>query len=333
MNRLYRLAFELFPDSGLDSAKVHCMEDRNLNYGLHHEDLFSGNDVNELTLVQHGTKSLGIRYENERHVRLYSRERCPYSESNLQFLKTIALLVKYHYIHKQQKELRQGTSLYLRVNLVVGAKTAEHTDTMRGATPNFVLFEPNSNFALAVRLFPEFRCSVVIYDGNYFIPHTVSPKDGLCMIGRKGGGVHYYYFPYSAIEHLQPHGSLHGNIVVGIKQQKLQVIPMQYTTVDNSKTLELLSFDDALILAKENPQKLPRRRLRIIRNNNKMRIFWGWKHAHKYVPGSDHLCRRIHVFFRGMREETPTARVKDRKQKDGGTTAINYSDYVLGSKL
>jgi hypothetical protein len=94
---------------------------------------------------------------------------------------------------------------------------------------------------MEVRMFPEFRCSVVKYDNNLFIPMELSPKDpegGLVMIGlTEHGNSHFYKFPNSVMDDLQPFGNLDKFIVVGIKEKKLQIIPTKYMVVGDSKLL------------------------------------------------------------------------------------------------
>jgi len=148
------LTWPLFPLDGLNKAKVHCLCNPLLNYGLHQLSLgfdFLDEDGENNQERIAGTRSLGLRYENEHTLQLYNREMCPYSEKHIKFLQHIHSSIYFEF-----PAMRKVTDQFMRVNLVVGAKTGSHTDTMRGATPNFMVIEPGSAFQLAVRQFPKF---------------------------------------------------------------------------------------------------------------------------------------------------------------------------------
>ena len=302
--------WDKFPPNGLEKVKIECLKDPIQNYGLHQIDL--GFDKLEMNCeMDVGTRSLGKRYENERHVRKYNREMCPFSAKHWQFLEAVDKCILYHF-----PKYKPTISQFMRVNLVVGAMTGDHTDTLRGATPNFILIEPESGFHLRVRMFPNFRDSVVIYKGQYYIPHTHCPQE-LVMIGLKGGMPHYYYiFQSETIEDLQPYGEFNDFIVVGIKEGKLQVITWEYEVHDSPKELPTVRFEDALELASQHKVELPDRyhMWRIIGKDNKPVDFFGWRNSHRWIAGTPHMCRRIHVFYRPIREETPAARIRRRNE-------------------
>jgi len=179
------LTWPLLPLDGLDKAKVHCLCNPLINCGLHQLSLgfdLLDKDGDQERLA--GTRSLGLWYENEHTVRLYNREMCPHSEKHIKFLQHIHSSIYFEF-----PAIRKVTDQFMRVNLVVGAKTGSHTDTMRGATPNFMLIEPGSAFQLAVRQFPKFKCQVVVckghlkdHHGKLFIPHE-QKRHWLIMIG------------------------------------------------------------------------------------------------------------------------------------------------------
>jgi hypothetical protein len=59
-----------------------------------------------------------------------------------------------------------------------------------------------------------------------------------------------------------------------------------------------------------NPQKKPQGRVKFSykKYHGKWEEFWGWKYAHGWMPGTDHLSRQINVlFYRAMWEVTPSA--------------------------
>ena len=194
----------------------------------------------------------------------------------------------------------------MRVNVVIGAKTKWHTDTMRGFTRSFVAIEEGSNFQLEVRLFPHFRSSVVKYKEDLFIPHELGDKE-ICLIGLKDGKAHFYIGPHRIVNELEPFGLLVDHVVVGIKHDMLQVIGTNYAIIKTPKDLPLITFNDAIKESKANPQKKPRYMFAYKKQTNVWQEFWGWKHAHRWLPGTDHLCRRINVFYRSIREVAPSA--------------------------
>ena len=213
---------------------------------------------------------------------------------------------------------------YMRVNLVVGAKTGEHTDTMRGPTPNFMLIEPydgeKTDFILRVRLFPKFRTSVVSYHGKLFIPHMYCPSE-LIMIGFNEGKAHYYQFKPEALEDLKPHGEFGDWIVVGIVKGKLQVCPWKYATHLTTKSLPLMKMEDIVDAAV--PKVKITKRFKYVSTTSKYIKFNGWQLIHRWVEGSNHLGRRIHIFFRPIREETAAARLRTKTSTT--KEPINYT--------
>ena len=313
-------AWELFPKNGLDRVKADCLCDVNINYGGHQLslgfDLVSEEAFDNQVV---GTRSLGMRYENEHTVVLRNRERCLFSEKNFQFLQCIHTSI-YH----QFPEMRQSTKDFMRVNLVAGAKTSPHTDTMRGATPNFFMVEEPSDdgttpFCLQVRLFPNFKTSVVLLDGQLHIPHK-QKRSHLIMIGLKNNNPHYYVFPTKTIDSLQPVGDIRGLIVVGVKEEKIQVMSDEYQVYSTTKSMPLMPIDEVFELAKRNPTVLPRKLFAHYDKPGVWHKFWGWKNSHCLLPGTDYRMRRIHTFYRPVREETPAARLRTRKSND---TPIN----------
>ena len=208
------------------------------------------------------------------------------------------------------KALREAVESFLQVQLVVGAKTGEHTDTMRGATPNFILIEGDTTFILRIRKFPNFHSSVVCYQDKYYIPHSLCPES-LVMIGENEAGCpNFYKFPAVTVNQLEPVGDLHQFITVGIKQQKIQVLPSEYSVHHTTATLGMLTFADVISEAMRNPVKVkPKRMFWCFNVPNKWHMFYGWKHAHKWIDSVDSWrARRIHVFYRPIREETSAAR-------------------------
>ena len=311
----------LFPLDGLDKAKVHCLCNPLINYGLHQLslgfDLLDEEGENNQNRIA-GTRSLGLRYENEHTVRSYNREMCPYSEKHIEFLKHIHSSIYFAF-----PAMRKVSDQFMRVNLVVGAKTGSHTDTMRGATPNFMLIEPDSAFQLAVRQFPKFKCQVVEckgqlkdYHGKLFIPHE-QKRHWLIMIGSNEMGFPWcYQFPTEAIEDLAPMGEIDQLTVVGIKEKKLQMLPWKYSVQQTTKNLTLMNWGDVVDLARKHPSKMPTVKCCYYDKPGKWHMFYGWMNSHRWVQGTDHRGKRIHVFYRPVREETPSARTRNRNDTE-----------------
>lgn len=304
-----------FPRYGLDRCKVDCLKDSNINYGFHQTSL-GFNEIEEKCDFFVGTRSLGLRYENEHSVEYWGRKMCQYSERHIQFLQAI-----HRGIQMAFPKLRTVTERFMRVNLVAGAPTAEHTDTMRGATPNFMLAESHY-FLLRVRLFPNFKDSVVRYKGYLYVPHKLKVTK-LVMIGLDTPVAPWYFlFDSCALEQLEPFADLKDYIVVGIKDQKLQFLPWEYSIHETTATLGMKTTDEVLADALASPSVKPTRMFQFLGGKDRWYKFYGWRNAHRWLRGTDYNNRRIHVFYRPVREETASARIRTRK--DTGEP-INYT--------
>ncbi|KAL3912791.1 MAG: hypothetical protein SGILL_006745 [Bacillariaceae sp.] len=299
-----------FPTTGINKVNFEWITNPDINYGLHHLDLGMDNvseedmKIMEEKNMKIGTKSLGLTYDNHHTSVMFNRSMCKQSEKHLGFLQGC-----HDSIQLQCPEYRmEETSDFMRVNCVAGAKTKEHTDTMRGFTRSFIAIEKGSSFQLRVRMFPHFRSSVVMYNNQFYIPHELSDKE-ICLIGLKEGRPHFFIGPQAIMEKLESFGRLVNHVVVGIKKGKLQVIKTKYEVIPTPKYLPLISFEDAVMEASLNSQKKPhgRGKYKYIGYKDQWQEFWGWKHAHEWVPGTDHLCRRINIFYRAMREVAPSA--------------------------
>ena len=105
----------------------------------------------------------------------------------------------------------------LRVNLVRGAKSQWHTDAFKGVTENYLLIQDDKRCGvdygcLSVDKFPSFRCSVVKFDNQLFIPISYSEGSGILRMagfGNKteartdGNQATYYIFDKKMINRLQ----------------------------------------------------------------------------------------------------------------------------------
>ncbi|CAB9525585.1 expressed unknown protein [Seminavis robusta] len=278
IEKLNLLICQDYPRNRLDHEKLLCMldpsagyVDPNADYGAHRNNLQF--PVNSASSMKLGTQSLGLRYENEHSEVYYGYKMCQFSRQHLQFLLNIQRAI---YLSHPSSQISNATQDYMRVNLVVGAQTGEHADTFRGATPNFIFIEPGNTFHLRIRLFPKFHSSVVSYKGDYYIPHQYSPR-----IGKNDkGDPHYFEFPPSTFDKLEPVGDLHSFIVVGIKQKKIQTAPRYYSVHHTTATLNIVSLADVLEDAKKHlVLRKPRPMFQLKHGTNKWYIFYGWKHV------------------------------------------------------
>jgi hypothetical protein len=125
-----------------------------------------------------------------------------------------------------------------------GAATLTHTDSFKGVTDNYLLIQDDGlcggkRGALVVDLFPLFRCSIVKYEGNFFIPMKISEATKtLTMIGfgdkaseslsKETSSATWFLFDFSVRQKLEAHGNL-PFAVVGVKKGKLQIVPLDAT--------------------------------------------------------------------------------------------------------
>ena len=296
--------WSLFPKGGLDRCRLECLRVSTADYGSHQAILGYGQIPFGGT--KFGIRSMGLWYENGHLEEHHGHQMCSFSRQHLQFLLKIQECLHCSF---PKTALRESMAKFLRVQLVVGAQTAEHTDTMRGSTPNFILIEPDSTFILRVRLFPNFHSSVVLYQSKFYIPLSYCPSS-LVMIGLNDAGSPFFFkFPPETINKLEPVGDLKHFIVVGIKQQKIQVLSSQYSVHYSTASLDCLTFEEVMAEAIQNPVKAkPKRMYKLLHGGSKWHMFHGWKHSHKWIEGTDWHVRRIHVFYRPIREETSAAR-------------------------
>ena len=292
--------WSLYPTTGFTA---NFSQDNKDNYGLH------GNTLNfklaETHKVKCGSCSMG-RYENGHLERKYNRL---YPEKSLQHLKFLDAVRRH--LETEFPE-HKGELDYMRVNCVQGAQSIEHTDTMRGVTPNFVFIKPGSNFQLRVRQFPLFKNSVVKYCGEPYIPHQHKESVGLTMIGRFRGKLCFLVFPPKVIDMVEPYGNLPNCVVVGVHGEKLQVVPSQYSVHHTTRTMPLIEFDEAVAMASQNRSVKPRYLFRYIKNEENCTKEHLWNKAHRHQIGSNHDCCRFYAFFRPVREETPSARLRGK---------------------
>lgn len=223
---------------------------------------------------------------------------------------------------------------YARLNTIRGARTTAHTDNMRGPTVNLVNFHSESDgpvdARIMVKCWPEFRTSVVQLSGNLYIPFEYTEaENSLVMIGagfgsvshnpedmvrsckrkfNKVGSATFFEFPSSALDDLQPFGSLN-NVVVGIKNGYLQSVPFLNAFDPSgesfgspSQSMNVL-WCDAVKYASVNRHLTTKKQEKPVQVGNipnKWHMFYGWRFIHWFE--GDPMVSRTHVFFRFMRE-------------------------------
>jgi hypothetical protein len=146
-----------------------------------------------------------------------------------------------------------------------GASTLTHTDSFKGVTNNYIIIQDDGNCGekcggLVVHQFPLFRCSIVKYQGNFFIPMKISEAARtLTMIGfgdrssepvvkesaiKNGDSSSesvektstrnntrtctWYQFDFSVAKSLEPYGNL-PYAIIGIKKGLLKFIELDAT--------------------------------------------------------------------------------------------------------
>jgi hypothetical protein len=314
MSLLLAKIWNLFPSSALKKLRPDDINIPDTNYGLHQRTL-GLHVLTEEYLQQFqeeirefipdgnfGAKSLGLRYENEHSVNKYHQDTDVISRKHMDFLNAIAAAISIKF--PNYKDIEK----YLRVNINAGPRTKWHTDCLRGYTKNYILIQPNSSFILVVRQFPNFHSSVVIHNNQKYIPLHLG-NDGLIMIGENEGRPHFYRFRKEVIDELQAFGNLVDFVVVGIKEGKIQVIPTRKEVWESPGDLPLKLIDEVFVQASNHPAKKPKKIFTHLHNTDRFLEFTGWKHAHRWNSFSNHVCRRIHVFYRLVREETSSARL------------------------
>lgn len=133
------------------------------------------------------------------------------------------------------------------------------------------------------------------------------------MIGWSDKGAHYYLFEKSVVKELEPYGDLKDYVSVGIKNQQIQVVPWEYKVYQSPKDMETVPLEEVIQHATNNPTKKQRYNMKFLSKTDRWETFYGWQLAHQWLDGTDSNSRRIHVFFRPIREETPTARIRTNK--------------------
>lgn len=244
-----------------------------------------------------GTLSIGRCYENRQKETAFGRETCLKSQKHSLFMDKVA---------ESLSIVSDVPQDYLRANMISGAETLPHTDSIRGLVPNYVMFHDPGG-AITLKTFPLFRCSVVTLHSRPYIPMGYSEIKGLRMIGHplNGGskGAQKFLFPKEALDQLEPYGNLNC-AAVGIKDGKVQYLPFEegYKVYSSPSCLRSTKFSNVICSAEAKRVGCkPRQTVRHLNKINEWQKFYGWKYIH-YFSGTDIFARRTHAFFRPIRE-------------------------------
>ena len=201
---------------------------------------------------------------------------------------------------------------FMRVSFLKGARTLPHVDDIRGVTNTHVMITRQSekqSFTLCVHLFPSFKCSLVSYNGEIYMPMDYNEHTGLVMIGKDADNelhARLYMFDKDVLQELSPYGEL-DFACVGLAQGLLHVMSLKENRQEicSPKELPKTRFRDVVAKCRIT-KKWPKRQ---------WHTFSSWRYRHWVIgdPGAE----RVSVFFRIMREKMPSIK-----------QAINRGDYV-----
>lgn len=305
--------WRLYPTSHFSTKNDRTTSDD--DYGMHGKLHNFTNYINsDQWDYKFGSLSIGLTYD-KKHSAKGGRDKPKVSEGFVPFLLTVK-----KYLLQKYKSDEHIINSPMRVACINGAKTKGHTDCDKGNGPTFVLLEKDDGFVLSVRLFPTFHCSVVQFKNKLYIPHRYSDNEGFIMIQYYKGRLTFHIFPCHVVEEVEPYGDIVGYNIIGIKQNKLQVVNNEYKIYEKSKDLPMITFEEAIEIASKN-RKYPKdykRKHKYIQykkgkkdeKNKAVHRLYLWKHIHRWLPGTNHLSKRIYVYFRPIREETPGQRLR-----------------------
>jgi hypothetical protein len=290
--------------------------------------------------IKQGSLTMDLRHDKEGKLKIDKEGLvfCAESERLYDYLDAV-------YSSLIHKKIFDFTHTYLRVQATIGTKTRLHTDTMRAATPNAIMIH-EEGFQLKIHLFPSFKCSLVKYQGRVFIPFSIDPDDGITLIGCGRGNqpgvvendfndsATYYVIPLDELKNLKPYFML-PHIVVGIKDGKLQVIPMSemdqpkvYGDSNKPLSFEEVTFRQVVMTDRTHVPRMrkPPKRTATITKPNVWHKFNGWQHAHEVVEGSNCDVPRTHVFHEFFREHPASSNVVKRLDENASCKIASFVD-------
>lgn len=298
---------DLFPSNLLKIMVDDSVGQPNADYGKKQATLnFKTNELKKES-GRFGQVSLGWMYDaDQKMVTHPGHSRCKASERSLNYLtavrRSLSKIVDERILQTNPRNISIMDTL--RISAVRGAQTREHTDSLRGITPAYVMFHETGG-RLQVRTFPSFRTMVVLLRGNAFIPFSFSSFEGLHLLGfaDDGATAQRFEFPPEAIDLLQPYGNLNC-AVVGIKNGALQVIPLEekFTIFDSPTSLPTITMENAVNMAASIRTVKPCKPWHYLSRPHVWHEFEAWRFVHCWSKSSNHLIARTHAFFRPLRQ-------------------------------
>jgi hypothetical protein len=235
---------------------------------------------------------------------------------------------------EQRRELNKKNTGFIRINILKGARTINHTDTLRSTMMNnyFMFFPPKKcsdwtrstlDFSLKVCLWPTFKTSFVAFRDEIVIPFSYmecpegdrkfsfskeSKRGGyLQMIRRNASGsVKWLIAPPHCLHELKPMKKMRkGLAVAGIVDGKLRVVTDKYTVINSWSEVDTMSFDDLFEMDGNTVDYVPRKLYSHFDIPYKIYPLKGWEHIHgveysSEVWKSDNNAIRLHAFFRNI---------------------------------
>ena len=269
-------------------------------------------------IIRIGTLTIGLVYEgdwkaNSKYAGKGKRTMCLVSERYLPFLKLVKIMLE-PMVHPTLKLLMDDS---MRVNLLRGASTIAHTDAYKGNPPNYMYIPKEVGIDpgyLCYDVFPKFKHSMVKLFGNVYIPHSYSEASGECRcIGahpRDPNKPIYYVFPHTVIDHMEPYADLSFGVVGWKANGELQIVEKDEDCCLYTKPLIFIEYTWQQILyfaSKTRVHKRPRKRVYKLCKTNTWMEFEASMYRHWWVGNPYTL--RIHVFFRTIREATPSSNI------------------------
>jgi hypothetical protein len=213
----------------------------------------------------------------------------------------------------------------MRTSIVRGAETRSHTDALRGVTDNFIKIQDDrpgesKRGCLRIDKSVKYRCSVVLYKGNHYIPmsHRGAAGSEIMMIGVGRGQdllsddascVTKHIFDSSIARELVTVGDLPFAVVGLLQHKNLQIIDFDASLKKYEFPLvfKMINFQSCVDSAVQMGTVKPRNQFVYLAKRDVWLRFKGWKYSHCWV--GDPLPIRHHAFFRLIRYPTPSANV------------------------
>lgn len=247
----------------------------------------------------------------------------------VEFLKDLKLAIA------KEKRISKKKLECMRLNVLKGANTLCHTDTMRcSMIPNhFILFPSkkdeigeDSKFCLMVHKWPRFKTSIVLFEGRQCIPfhYEEGPKGSQFEFakGKRSGGflqmitfcsktgnAKWLIVPPNMISDLVPYKRLDGIAVLGIRKGMIYITTKKYKIYETWNEVELKPWNE--VVKSDIIDSIPKRKIDYLDVPYKLYQFNGWELRHEVEKGSDISYIRMHIFCRNIRPTQSCARIQD----------------------